>query len=113
MKLFGQIAFIARSEAQFFARFPKLLLATALVALIPAFYALIYLSSVWDPESHSGALPVGLVNLDEGVEYRESVFNVGWDMAATLRQKKTFGFVDIHNADEAGARCVTAHSPLR
>jgi putative membrane protein len=101
MKFFHQIAFIARVEAHFFGRFPKLILATAAVALIPAVYALIYLSSVWDPAAHTGALPVALVNLDEGVEYREHVFNVGWDVAATLRNKKTFGFQDIHDAQEA------------
>lgn len=101
MKLLSQVAFIVRAEAQFFARFPKLLVATAVVALIPAFYALIYLSSVWDPEAHAGALPVGLVNLDEGVEYREYVFNMGWDVAAALRKKQTFGFKDIADAQEA------------
>jgi putative membrane protein len=101
MKLFAQVAFIVRAEVQFFARFPKLLLATALVALIPALYALIYLSSVWDPEAHSGALPVGLVNQDEGVEYREHVFNMGWDVANGLRKKQTFGFKDILDAEDA------------
>jgi len=101
MKLFHQIAFIARAEGQFFVRFPKLLLATAAVVLIPAVYALIYLSSVWDPAAHSGALPVGLVNLDEGVEYREHVFNVGWDVANTLRKKKTFGFQEVRDPEEA------------
>ena len=101
MKLFHQIAFIARVEAQFFARFPRLLLATVAVVLIPAVYALIYLSSVWDPQAHAGALPVGLVNLDEGVEYREHVFNVGWDVANTLRKKKTFGFQDVRDPQEA------------
>lgn len=101
MKLLHQIAFIARAEAQFFARFPKLLMATAAVVFIPAVYALIYLSSVWDPQAHSGALPVGLVNLDEGVEYREHVFNVGWDVANTLRKKKTFGFEDVRDSQEA------------
>ena len=101
MKFFQQIAFIARIEAQFFSRFPRLLLATLAVALIPAVYALIYLSSVWDPASHSSALPVGLVNLDEGVEYREHMFNVGWDVAATLRKKNTFGFQDLQDPTEA------------
>ena len=101
MKLLHQIAFIARVEGHFFIRFPRLIVATVAVALIPAVYALIYLSSVWDPQAHASALPVGLVNLDQGVEYREHVFNVGWDVAATLRKKQTFGFQDIHDAQEA------------
>ncbi|MDE2418836.1 MAG: YhgE/Pip domain-containing protein [Burkholderiales bacterium] len=101
MKLFRQIAFIARAEALFFRRFPKLMLATVAVVLIPAVYALIYLSSVWDPQAHTGALPVGLVNLDDGVEYREHVFNAGRDVANTLREKKTFGFQDLRDPQEA------------
>ncbi len=101
MRVLHQIAFIARAEGGFFLRFPKLLVATVAVALIPAIYALIYLSSVWDPEAHAGALPVGLVNLDEGVEYREHVFNVGWDVANTLRKKQTFGFQNLRDPQEA------------
>jgi putative membrane protein len=102
MKLFAQIRFILRLEAQAFTRYPKLFAATLVVAMVPALYAFIYLSSVWDPVSRIGALPVGLVNLDQGVEYRGQVFNAGWEVAATLRQKKTFGFQDF--ADEEQAR---------
>ena len=101
MRLLRQIAFIARAEGRFFVRFPKLLLATLAVAVMPSVYAVIYLSSVWDPAAHAGALPVALVNLDEGVEYREHVFNAGWDVAASLRRKKTFGFQDIADPQEA------------
>ena len=110
MKFLYQIAFIARIEGQFFIRFPRLIVATVAVVLIPAVYALIYLSSVWDPQAHTGALPVGLVNLDQGVKYREHVFNVGADVATTLRNKKTFGFQDIPDAQEA--RRLVRHGAL-
>jgi putative membrane protein len=102
MKLLSQILFILRLEAQAFTRYPKLFAATLLVAFIPALYAFIYLSSVWDPASRIGALPAGLVNLDQGVEYRGQVFNAGWEVAASLRHKQTFGFKDF--AQEAEAR---------
>ena len=101
MKFFRQIFFIARIEWHFFSRFPKLLLATALVACIPAFYTVIYLSSVWDPAANSGSLPVGLVNLDEGVEYRDHVFNMGWDVANDLRQRHVFDFRDLTDPEDA------------
>ena len=97
----SQAWYIVRSEAAFFARFPKLLAATGLVAFLPAFYALIYLASVWDPAGKTAALPVALVNLDSGVEYREHVFNVGFEVASALRQKKTFGFLDFSDEQEA------------
>ena len=55
MRFFSQVLLIVRIEAGFFVRFPKLLHATLVVALIPAIYTLIYLSSVWDPASHTQA----------------------------------------------------------
>lgn len=103
-KLFLQIGFIARIEARYFARYPKLLLATAVIVLIPALYAVIYLSSVWDPAAKTGALPVALVNLDEGVEYHEHVFNVGWEVASRLKASGRFGFQTYTNEQEARQR---------
>jgi putative membrane protein len=96
------ILFIVRLEARAFLRFPKLFAATLAVALVPALYVFIYLSSMWDPASRIGALPVGLVNLDQGVEYHGQVFNAGWEVATTLHKKQTFGFKDF--SDEAAAR---------
>lgn len=104
MHLLSQIMFILRLEAQTFTRYPKLIVATALVACIPALYCFIYLSSVWDPASRIHVLPVGLVNLDTGVEYRGQVFNVGWEVAATLRKKQTFGFQDFATEEQARAQ---------
>ena len=102
MKAFLQVASIARIEARAFVRFPKLLLAALGVALIPALYAVIYLSSVWDPAARTGALPVAIVNLDRGIEYQKHVFNVGQEVTAKLRARHTFGYADI--TDEAQAR---------
>jgi len=93
---------IARIEAHFFRRYPRLLLAAAVVALIPALYLLIYLSSVWDPAARTGALPVAIVNLDQGLQYRQHAFNVGRDLADRLKAKPAFGYVDY--ADEQQAR---------
>ncbi len=103
MKAVRQVLFVLRLELQFFARFPKLIGATVLVVFIPALYAFIYLSSVWDPAARINTLPVGLVNLDAGVEYRGQVFNAGWEVANTLRQRQTFGFQDFNSELEARA----------
>ena len=102
MKYLLQVLMIARLEARFFIRYPKLLLAALGVALIPALYAVIYLSSVWDPAARTGALPVAIVNLDQGLEYRQHRFNVGQEVAAKLRARHTFGYIDEH--DEQAAR---------
>lgn len=102
MAFFSQMWFIARIEAGVFARFPKLMLATIVVALIPALYTVIYLSSVWDPASHTPSLAVGLVNLDQDVEYRGQTFNVGTEVIERLKARHNFGFQD--GKDEASVR---------
>ncbi len=101
MTPFQQIHYIVRSELRTFARYPKMLVATAAIMMLPALYALIYLFSVWDPAANTQALTVALVNLDEGVEYRDHVFNVGWQVVTKLRSSSRFGYVDLHDAEEA------------
>ena len=110
MKLFSQILTIARLETEFYVRYPKLLIATVAVAFIPALYVVIYLSSVWDPVANTGYLPVGLVNLDQTVEYRGHVFNVGKELTSTLMAGHTFGYQDY--SDELEARRLVREGKL-
>ena len=49
---------IAMSELGLLRRFPRLGLAALAIAVVPAIYAMIYLSSVWDPNAKTNALPV-------------------------------------------------------
>ena len=102
MRLLLQILTIARLEASFFRRYPRTLVTGLVVALIPALYSLLYLASIWDPTAHTGALSVALVNLDQGVKYREHDFNMGQDMVARLKARHVFGFID--EPDEQTAR---------
>lgn len=99
-----------RVENHFFWRYPRLLLAACGVVLIPALYVLIYLASVWDPASKTGALPVGLVNLDEGLVYRQQAFNVGEDLISRIKSKSSFGYRDLD--DEATARALVEAGQL-
>jgi putative membrane protein len=92
---------LARLEAGFFARYPRLLMGALVVALIPALYVLIYLSSVWDPASRTGNLPVAIVNLDQGLVYRDQAFNVGRDVVKRLRSKPAFGYLNIDSELQA------------
>ncbi|MBS1197088.1 MAG: hypothetical protein H6R18_873 [Proteobacteria bacterium] len=101
MKLFSEICFIARIEAHLYLRHPKYILAMLAVALIPALYVLIYLSSVWDPAANTGSLAVALVNLDRSVDYRGNVFNVGNELIAKLKDSHRFGYRDFKDAEEA------------
>ena len=110
MKLLLQILTIARLEASFFCRYPRTLVTGLVVALIPALYSLLYLASIWDPTAHTGALSVALVNLDQGVKYREHDFNMGQDMVARLKARRVFGFVD--EPDEQTARAQVRQGQL-
>ena len=71
------------------------------VLVIPALYLLIYLYSVWDPSGRAAALPVGLVNLDQGFTYRDKQLNIGNEMVAKLRSQQQFGFKSLDQEDEA------------
>lgn len=92
---------IIKTELALFKRFPRLVLAVLAIAIVPAAYALIYLSSVWDPNAKTNELPVGLVNLDEGFTYQGRVTNVGAELAAELIQSDIFGFRTLHDAQAA------------
>nr|WP_295781291.1 YhgE/Pip domain-containing protein [Rhodoferax sp.] len=103
MKFFLQIIFIVRKEARYLRGFPKKLLSGATLAFVPAVYCLLYITSVWDPETKTNALPVAVVNLDDGVKYREHTFNVGWEITTRLEDSGRFGFAmfsDEHKARE-------------
>jgi putative membrane protein len=101
MKLLLQIAFLARMEARYFAQHTRLLVAAAVITLVPAVYALIYLSAVWDPEAHTRALAVGIVNQDDGVHYREHRFNIGKELEDRLLASQQFGFRKLDSEDAA------------
>lgn len=102
MRLLANAFSIARMEFGLFNRFPKLRLSVPGIIIIPALYALIYLSSVWDPSSRTEALPAIIVNLDQGVSYRGQDANLGKDLTANLLSRRTFGFTE--SGDEAAAR---------
>lgn len=102
MRFVSQVLLIVRIEAGFFVRFPKLLHAAIIVALLPAIYTLIYLSSVWDPASHTQSLSVALVNLDQDMTHKGQTFNVGKEVISRLKANKTFGYKDY--SDEQAVR---------
>lgn len=91
------------TELGLFRKYPKLRLAAFAVAWVPAIYALIYLSSVWDPNARTTALPVGLVNLDGGINYRGQSVNVGQELVATLTRKASFAFRPMADVAHATA----------
>jgi putative membrane protein len=69
---------------------------------IPALYALIYLSSLWDPSARTGALRAGLFNGDAGAVYRAAPINMGEEVVQTLMRQGAFRWE--RRDDEADAR---------
>jgi putative membrane protein len=102
IQILRQSRSIARIETGFFVRRAKLLWSIAVVALIPCLYSLIYLSSIWDPAAHSNELKVGLVNLDQGLVYRDQQVNVGQELSDMLKAQARFDYQLM--GDEAAAR---------
>ena len=99
--LLRQIRWLVRLESPYFFGGIRPLLAVLAVSLIPALYVVIYLSSLWDPVANSGALQVGLVDLDQGVVYREQNVNMGRELLAQLERNPRFGYIRLDNADAA------------
>ena len=93
---------VARADLGLLKRFPRMRWILPAIMVIPAFYAFIYLDSVWDPASRTGALPVAIVNLDEGANVGEQRFDLGQELVLTLEGRRKFNY-DLLN-DPADAR---------
>ncbi|MDP3701589.1 MAG: YhgE/Pip domain-containing protein [Hylemonella sp.] len=89
------------TDLMLFRRFPRLALAAVAIVLVPAAYALIYLSSVWDPNAKTIDLPVGIVNLDQGSVYKGRASNVGAELVQELMRSAEFGFRTLEDAETA------------
>jgi putative membrane protein len=101
-QFFSSVWRIAASDAGLLRRFRRYALAVLVIAVVPSLYALIYLTSVWDPNANTHALPVAIVNLDGGVQYRGHAVNVGEELTRGLVASRRFGFRTL--ADAASAR---------
>lgn len=101
-RFLAAVAAVARADLALLKRFPRLRWVLPAIIVIPAFYAFIYLDSVWDPASRTGALPVAIVNLDEGAALGEQRIELGRELVTTLQARRTFAFSVM--GDEAQAR---------
>jgi putative membrane protein len=90
-------------EWALFRRHRRLLGAGIGLLFVPALYALIYLSALWDPASHKGALAVGLVNGDTGAHYRERDLNLGAQVLDAIEADKQFSYRRYADVETARA----------
>jgi len=95
---------VFRYEWLLLQRHRKLAIAALGLLFVPALYALIYLWSMWDPASHTRALPAGLVNLDTGARYRDRDLNLGADVLTAIEAHGQFAYQRFDDPAEARRR---------
>lgn len=98
---FVQIGRAAACDAALLRRYPKLFWSALGAVLIPTLYALIMLSSLWDPNARTAQLPVALVNQDNGLRGGTHDLNLGAEVLHTLRAQGLFGYRELGDADQA------------
>lgn len=94
---------VTATEWSLLVRHAKLRWSALGVLMLPALYALIYLSSVWDPNAHTRSLPVALASEDAGVVYRGIQVNVGSELLAALEARHEFAYTRYPDAAAARA----------
>lgn len=77
---------------------PTFIIVMVGIALIPALYNIIFLSSMWDPYGKLSELPVAVVNKDEPASYNGESMNIGEDMVSNLKDNDA---LDFHFVTEA------------
>ena len=71
------------------------------VALIPALYNVIFLSSMWDPYGKVSNLPVAVVNQDQAASYQGEKMTIGKDMVSNFEKSDA---LDFHIVEEKEAK---------
>lgn len=74
---------------------------TALISLIPAFYAFIFLYAYWDPTSHLSDISIAVVNNDKGAVIDGENKNIGNSLVDKLKSNSNvkWVFTDKKDAD--------------
>lgn len=94
------VRLLVRADWQLLVRDRRFALAVVGALFIPALYALISLSSLWDPSSRTHALRAGLVNADRGVVVQGRATRMGEEVSQTLLRQ---GLFQWHTFDDTEA----------
>ena len=78
---------------------PTFIIVMVGIALIPALYNIIFLSSMWDPYGKLSELPVAVVNKDQPATYNGESMNIGEDMVSNLKDNDSLDFHFITEAE--------------
>jgi putative membrane protein len=105
----GAVAQAASYDRCFFRSPPRFAAAMAVFLFIPALYAGIYLSSLWDFASRTRNLTVVLVNQDQGAMHLGMQVDVGRTLVDALTEDPRFTYRKMVDAESA-LRAVDAGS---
>lgn len=81
----------------------RFVLALVAVLMVPMMYAAIYLSSMWDPASHTRGLKVAVVNSDVGMQFQGRQINLGKELLESLNKDPAFSYQVMQEAEGAKA----------
>jgi putative membrane protein len=95
------VALLARADWALLLRDSRFAVAVIGALFIPALYALIYLSSMWDPSARTSALRAGLVNADTGVTFRDTTYRMGDEVSQTLLRQGSFHWQRFDDTETA------------
>lgn len=92
---------VLRREIRLMNSIPLLWISFFVISLVPSIYALTYLGSIWDPYGRLSNLPVVLVNLDSGTQFRGEQHNLGRLLFDELERRQAFGFEEYSDRQAA------------
>lgn len=77
----------------------KMLVPMIAILFIPVLYAGMFLWAFWDPYANMNALPVAIVNLDEGAELDGKQLALGDELVDKLLEGNNFNIQEVSKAD--------------
>ncbi|WP_159584537.1 YhgE/Pip domain-containing protein [Streptococcus halichoeri] len=80
---------------------PNLWVTIVGIALVPALYSLVFLTSMWNPYGHFDQFPVAVVNQDKEANFQNKSINAGDKIVDTLEKSKE---LDFHFVSEKTAK---------
>lgn len=77
----------------------KMIVPMIAILFIPVLYAGMFLWAFWDPYANMDALPVAVVNMDEGAEFEGTELDLGKELVDKLVDSKQFDFQSISESE--------------
>ncbi|MCH5465321.1 YhgE/Pip domain-containing protein [Levilactobacillus tujiorum] len=81
-----------KSELKFLSQHKMMLMVLLMIALIPAIYCYLYLSSMWNTYGHTDDIPVAVVNHDRAVTFHGQHIAIGRQLTRSLENSSSLNF---------------------